>query len=99
MSIRVVKTAKMRARRWTAIVIVAAAALIFAPQAFAHDDAGPAASDTYVVGEGETLWSIAQSITPASGDVRDTIDTVKSMNMLDSANIRPGDQLLVPIYG
>lgn len=99
MSIRVVKTAKMRARRWTAIVIVAVAALVFAPQAFAHSDGGPAGSDTYVVGEGETLWSIAQSITPDSGDVRDTVETVKSMNLLESANIRPGDQLLVPIYG
>jgi len=31
--------------------------------------------------------------------VRDTVETVKAMNLLDSADIRPGDQLLVPIYG
>ena len=99
MSIRVVNTAKMRARRWTAVVVVAVVALVVAPQAFAQSDSAPSASDTYVVADGETLWSIAQSITPSSRDVRDTVETVKSMNLLDSANIRPGDQLLVPIYG
>ena len=99
MSIRVVKTAKMRARRWAAVLVVAVVALVVAPQAFAQGVSGPSASDTYVVSEGETLWSIAQAITPSSRDVRDTVDTVKSMNLLDSANIRPGDQLLVPIYG
>ncbi len=99
MSIRVVKTAKMRARRWTAVLVMAVVALVVAPQAFAQGDLEPSASDTYVVAEGETLWSIAQAITPSSGDVRDTVGTVKSMNLLDSANIRPGDQLLVPIYG
>jgi len=99
MSIRVVKTAKMRARRWTTVVVVAVVALVVAPQAFAQGESMPSASDTYVVADGETLWSIAEAITPSSRDVRDTIETVKSMNLLDSANIRPGDQLLVPIYG
>jgi hypothetical protein len=99
MSIRIVKTAKMRARRWTAVVVVAVVALIVAPQAFAQGDSSHSASDTYVVSEGETLWSIAQAITPPSRDVRDTVATVKSMNLLDSADIHPGDQLLVPIYG
>ncbi len=99
MSIRVVKTAKMRARRWTAVLVVAVVALVVAPQALAQGASAPAGSNTYVVAEGETLWSIAQSITPASGDVRDTVATVKAMNLLESADIRPGDQLLVPIYG
>ncbi len=99
MSIRVVKTAKMRLRRWTAVLVVAVVALVVAPQAFAQGDRAPSASDTYVVSNGETLWSISQAITPSSRDVRDTIETVKSMNMLESANIRPGDQLVVPIYG
>jgi LysM repeat protein len=99
MSIRVVKTAKMRARRWTAVLVVAVVALVVAPQAFAQGGSATPGSDTYVVSAGETLWSIAQSITPASRDVRDTVETLKSMNLLDSANIRPGDQLLVPIYG
>ncbi len=99
MSVRVVKTAQMRARRWTATLVLGVIALVVAPQAFAQDGSTLPASDVYVVAEGETLWSIAESITPASGDLRDTVETVKSMNLLDSAAIRPGDQLQVPIYG
>jgi len=99
MSIHMVNTPKTRVRRWVAVLVVAVGTIIVAPQAFAQDANEPAASDTYVVASGETLWSIAQSITPPSGDVRDTVATVKSMNLLDSANIAAGDQLLVPIYG
>ena len=99
MSVRVVKTTQMRARRWTATLVLGLVALVVAPQAFAQGASSPSASDMYVVAEGETLWSIAEAITPLSGDVRDTVETVKSMNLLESANIRPGDQLLVPIYG
>lgn len=99
MSVRVVNSPTMRARRGLAVLVIAVAAVIIAPQAFAQDAAAPTASDTYVVAHGETLWSIAESLTPPSRDVRDTVDTVMSMNLLDSASIAPGDQLVVPIYG
>jgi LysM repeat protein len=99
MSVRVVNSPKMRARRWTAVLVMAIAAVIVAPQAFAQGPNEASGSDTYVVAAGETLWSIAQAITPSSGDVRDTVATVKSMNMLESSSIRAGDQLLIPIYG
>jgi Tfp pilus assembly protein FimV len=99
MSVRVVNSPKMRARRGLAVFAIAVAAVIVAPQAFAQESSAPPASDTYVVAHGETLWSIAESLTPPSGDVRDTVDTVMSMNLLDSASISPGDQILVPIYG
>ncbi len=99
MSIRMVNTPVVRARRWMAALVLAAAAVVVAPQAFAHESSAPPASDTYVVAEGETIWSIAESITPADHDVRDTVDVVMSMNLLDSASIRPGDQLVIPIYG
>ena len=99
MSIQMVNTPIVRARRWFAVVVLAGAAVIAAPQAFADNAGGPAASDTYVVADGETLWSISVALTPADRDVRDTVETVMSMNMLDSASIRPGDQLIVPLYG
>ena len=99
MTIRMVNTPAVRARRWVAVTVLAAVALIVAPQAFAQDSRAPAASDTYVVAQGETLWSIAQSITPSDRNVRDTVATLKSMNVMDSSMIRSGDQLIVPIYG
>lgn len=100
MRVTVIDNPKVRVRRWVAAVAVSIAALVVAPQAFADDAAdGVAFTDTYVVSEGETLWSIATAMTPEGGDVYDTIGTIKSMNMLDSSSIRAGEQLLVPVQG
>lgn len=99
MTIHMVNTPAVRVRRWAAATVLAAAALVVAPQAFAHDAGAPAASDTYVVAQGETLWSIALSITPADRHVSDTVATLKAMNVMDSSTIHSGDQLVVPIYG
>jgi len=97
MTIRMVNTPAVRVRRWVAATVLAAVALLVAPQAFAHESGAPAATDTYVVAQGETLWSIAQSITPLDRDVRDTGATLKTMNVMVSSVIHSGDQLIVPI--
>ena len=99
MAIHMVNSPAVRVRRWIAVTLVAVVALIVAPQAFAQEQGDPAGSDYYVVAQGETLWSIAQALTPADRNVRDTVDTLKSMNELATASIDVGDQLLVPIYG
>ncbi len=52
-----------------------------------------------MVAQGETLWSIAQSMTPVDRNVSDTVATLKTMNAMESSTIHSGDQLIVPIYG
>ena len=99
MTIRMVNTPAVRVRRWVVATTLAGIAFAMAPQAFAQEAGAPASTDTHIVAQGETLWSIAQSITPADRNVRDTVATVKSMNVMESASIREGDQLIVPIYG
>lgn len=99
MTIHLVNTPATRVRRWVAAILVAGAALVVAPQAFAQEPGAPAATDTYVVTQGETLWSIAQSITPADRDLRDTVATLKTMNVMSSSTIHSGEQLVIPIYG
>jgi len=99
MTIHMVNTPAVRVRRWVAAMVLAGIAFAVAPQAFAQDPGAPAATNTYVVAQGETLWSIAQSITPSDRDVRDTVATMQTMNVMESSAIREGDQLVVPIYG
>ncbi len=99
MAIRVVNTPAVRIRRWIAATLLATVALVVAPQAFAQGSDEAPASDTHVVSQGETLWQIAQDITPAGDDVRDTVEIIKSMNMMDTATIVAGEQLLIPLYG
>ena len=99
MAIRMVNTPAVRVRRWVFVAVLAVVALVAGPQAFAHDADQAGTSDTYVVSQGETLWSIAQSLTPVGDDVRETVATIQSMNMLSSSTIMPGQQVLVPLAG
>ena len=98
MSIRVINTRKVVVRRYVAIALVVLAGLFLAPRAFADDASvsGPSSVDTYVVGEGETLWSIASQVTPQGHDVSDTVARIKSMNVLDSSVLSIGQQLMIP---
>lgn len=99
MAIRVVNTPAVRIRRWIAATMLATVALVVAPQAFAQGSSEGPATDTHVVSQGETLWQIAQEITPAGDDVRETVAVIKSMNMMESATIEVGEQLLIPLRG
>ena len=51
----------------------------------------------YKVRSGDNLWDIAESHTPAGIDIRDTIDSIKRINDLESSLIRPGQLLEIPI--
>jgi hypothetical protein len=81
----------------TPLVLVALAFGINAGGATATNSSTPLAKVT-VVG-GETLWGVAQQIAPHA-DPRDVIADLESVNRLSSANIYPGEQLLIPAqYG
>ena len=54
-----------------------------------------AGSSSVVVESGDTLWSIATSIA-GDGDVRTTIDEIRQLNHLTSADIAPGQVLELP---
>lgn len=77
-----------------ATAVVAVGILMAGPGAQAGaDSTGEAA--VYTVLAGETLWTIAEELAPHQ-DPRVTIDQLVRVNGLDSANIAPGDVLLLP---
>jgi hypothetical protein len=49
-----------------------------------------------VVHQGDSLWSIAEGLTPPGGDVRQVVALLQELNGLRSPSIRGGDVLLVP---
>lgn len=51
--------------------------------------------ETYIVSEGDTLWSIAASTHP-EGDIREIIYMIRQKNDI-SPLIFPGQELLIPI--
>ena len=53
-------------------------------------------TDTVVVHQGETLWSIATQRTAPGQDVRQTVAVITSLNQLEGVSLVAGDQLWVP---
>jgi Tfp pilus assembly protein FimV len=54
------------------------------------------ARSSYVVREGDTLWTIARRLAPGS-DPRPIVDVLSAANGLDAGRIVPGQTLVVPL--
>lgn len=80
-------------------VLVAAGALLTGGRAVADSPAPPVSVDTYTVGSGETLWSIASAFTAPGEDVRDTVDRLAELNGMGGSGLTAGEQILVPAAG
>lgn len=55
----------------------------------------PAASRTYVVRPGDTLWSIAERLRPGS-DPRPIVDAIERVNGVSAGELVPGQSLRIP---
>ncbi|MFW7413953.1 LysM peptidoglycan-binding domain-containing protein [Demequina sp. SO4-18] len=100
-SVRPLPTAAGRARRTVLalalVVAVAALVALLAPRAFAGGEASETiAFDTYTVAQGETLWSIAESMTGPGEDVRDTVGQLQTLNAMGDSSLRAGEQIYIP---
>ena len=97
MAIYAPQTRKARLRRTVVMVALIGAAAFMAPQAFATDESAPPVQlETYTVGSGESLWSIAANLTPDGGDVRDVMTQIEHLNAMTDSQLEAGEQLLLP---
>ncbi len=49
-----------------------------------------------IVHKDDTLWTLAEGVTPDSGDVRDTVYQIRQINHLTSPVLQPGQRILIP---
>ena len=63
----------------------------------ARSDMGATAVSSYTVRPGDTLWSYASRITPAYGDVWETVAVLEELNDLPSSELSVGQRLIVPV--
>jgi Tfp pilus assembly protein FimV len=90
-------------RRGQLVVLLAAVVLLVVAfsvgRTASHADtaapAGPALTQT-TVQPGDTLWSVALRIAP-DNDPREVIDQIRRINHLETAGLRAGQQLLLPV--
>jgi hypothetical protein len=91
---------RVRRRRLTLTVSVALVAAAWAgPAVRALGSPGQPtriARSSYVVREGDTLWTIARRLAPGS-DPRPIVDVLSAANGLDAGLIVPGQTLVVPL--
>jgi len=91
----------VRRRRTVAILGIALIAVLLSPLAAGAVRRGeapaPPAQQVVVVGEGDTLWSIARGVRPEA-DPRATIAEIEQMNVsVDPGGLVPGQSLVVPV--
>lgn len=97
---RIAVARRARTRKVVFLAMFLAAAAVFGPKAFATEGTeAPVQLDTYTVGAGETLWSIAANLTPQGRDVRDTMAQIQSVNAMSDSQLQAGEQILLPQQG
>lgn len=100
------RTAMMRKRRRTALIMFALSVLVVATcvgTVKSRHKNVEAEEDTYieyVVQSGDTVWSIARAHNDCNVDVRIIVDEISEKNQIKDALIYCGDVLLIPTrYG
>ena len=89
---------RVRRRRLTLALSLALVAAAWAGPALralgSTEDPVRIARSSYVVREGDTLWSIARRLAP-DGDPRPLVDELATANGVDAGSIVPGQTLVV----
>ena len=79
------------------VVIVAAVVWAGARVANATADRSAVSEHVYVVHRGDTLWQIAAGAYGGGRDLRPLIYDIERRNGMDSADITPGQRLVLPV--
>ncbi|MGE5550777.1 MAG: LysM peptidoglycan-binding domain-containing protein [Bacteroidota bacterium] len=78
------------------ITIAVSIAAIMVFNADTRADNAEGAPAQFVVGKGDTLWSIAVHVAPRT-DPRRVIEVIMALNGLSNTEVYPGQRLLVPL--
>jgi Tfp pilus assembly protein FimV len=91
---------RVRRRRLTLTVSLALVAVAWAGPAVralgSPETPARVSRASYVVREGDTLWTIAQHLAPGS-DPRPIVDLLSAMNGVDAGRLAPGQTLVVSV--
>jgi hypothetical protein len=94
-TLRITRRGRLVLSALVATPVLAMSLLLASPGALAEST--PVANDFeyMTVLSGDTLWSIAQEVNP-SGDPRDVVAEIMTLNGLSSASLTPGQEIAIP---
>ena len=78
------------------VAAIVAMVFLFFPTGVQAGSAVPT-TISHVVQPGDTLWELAQDITPAGGDVRATVDLIRDANGMTTSLLVIGDLIAIPV--
>lgn len=78
------------------LVALALIAALNSGMATATSEGSTANYEYVTVHAGQSLWSLAESIAPAS-DPRDVISDIVRLNQLGDSELQPGDRIAIPL--
>ena len=81
------------------IILIASAVMMAFLLICLTRSAKPTGFETYTVKPGDTLWEIAETVTPKGEDVRRVVELIKVRNAMKDSGVQIGELLDVPIYG
>ncbi|MBI9115487.1 LysM peptidoglycan-binding domain-containing protein [Sanguibacter suaedae] len=90
-------TRRGRVVLWLAAVVVLGAVLLAGGRAVAGAPVAGTEVVPHTVAAGETLWALARDVAEPGEDVRDVVVMITSLNGRSSADLRVGEQILLPV--
>ncbi len=94
-TLRITRRGRLVLATLIAVPVLAVSLLVTSPGALAESTPSSNDFDYVTVMSGDTLWSIAELIDP-TGDPRDTVAELMTLNQLTSASLTPGQELAIP---
>lgn len=94
-TLRITRRGRLVLAALFAFPVVAVSLLVTSPGALAESTASSNNFEYVTVVSGDTLWAIAEMIDP-TGDPRDMVVELMTLNQLTSANLSPGQELAIP---
>lgn len=78
------------------LVVLAVMSFLSFTGTLTADAFNEAETTVYIVQSGDTLWDIAKGMQQPNEDIREIVFQISMLNNMDTSDIHPGQELLVP---
>lgn len=92
-----VLTRRGRIVLWVVAAVLLLAGMLLGGRALAGGPGEPVEVVPYTIAQGETVWALASTVALPGEDVRDVVADIIALNGRSTAELRVGEQILLPV--